>query len=312
MSSPHHVLFHTMVRPAHLLSLWVFAQVRLVAAVSNVSLESTALAASIVRHSPLDEPAEPHKLSVEAAPATPIEIHSVAEVRERVNSSASASLATLSSSEEVGHSNPEDGYVYHPEVSTAAGVADTSSSPIDTPPEMSTAPGPAGASPSSADASLSEQGDQGNAVQGEQSNTAEDGQNPPCKPCSSLIRGGGGPAGPPGPPGPRGPIGAPGETGVPGDRGPTGYAGPTGPRGPNGTNGTDGERGPTQSNGVPASAAKMQYLFIVVGLHVVISFLAYQVLKMNEAKYKQEAHLDELESKAAAFDFQQGKGGYGY
>jgi len=300
ISLPSYVLFHKMLSTVHLLLVWVTVQAGLAAAPANTHLESAALGAEVIRHSTLDnEAAATHPLkpqNVVAAAPHVVEIRSVAQERQRVDSNAHASLVTVSASGEVKQSNPQDGYEYSqlPAARYQPPAPDVGSPSI--------APGPA-------DTSLTQEGDQGHAAQGEKGN-ADEGcgkpGDPPCKPCSSLIRGGGGPAGPPGPPGPRGPIGAPGNTGVQGDRGPTGDPGPMGERGPNGTNGTIGKRGETQSSGIPASAAKIQYVFIIVGLHIFISFMAFQVLRMNEAKYKQQAHMDELESKAAAFDFQQG------
>lgn len=289
-----------MVRPIHLPLVWVFAQAGFATAPANTHLESTVLTAEIVRHGILinstsdkQATAQVHQLSLHSAAADPVQIHGEANERQHAESNDSASLATLSARGEVMQSNPHDGFV-DMHGAAAPGPAEASLS------EQSGQPG---------EQALIAQGAEGATAQGDQ--TAEGGKNPPCQPCSALIRGGGGPAGPPGPVGPRGPIGAPGPTGVVGPRGETGYSGPPGERGPNGTNGTNGTRGPTQLDGVPAGAAKIQYVFIVVGLHVCISFMAYQVLKINEQKYKQEAHLDELESKAAAFDMTQGgKGGY--
>jgi len=299
-----------MVRLLHLLLAWVFAQAGHALSPDNTHLESTPLTAEIMRHLHRIGPAldEEAPAPIRREPAELVEIQGAAMRKEGQHSESDASAsssATLSSDGEVKHSSPEDGYVYHPQVEQSNPQEEEQSSPL----TVGTPPGPADTSlteehSAPADMLLTEQ------ACADSGGTWREGNTPPCK-CSSLVRTQGGPAGPPGPTGPRGPLGAPGATGVPGERGERGYAGPKGEPGPNGTNGTDGPRGPTQENGVPPGAAKMQYVFIVVGLHVVISFCAYQVLRMNEQKYKAESHLDELESKAAAFDFQQGGGGGG-
>jgi len=287
-----------MVGPIRLSLVCAFVvQAGLAAAPANSLLEPTALGASIVRHdnSAMDKPAaspldthQPHQLNLHSATAITVETPGAAQRRQHMDSASSASLATISASGEVMLKNPEDGYVYPLKVGIQQAV-----------------PGPT-------DALLeghAAEGQEITSAQGEQSH-AGGGENP-CSPCTSLVRGGGGPVGPPGPVGPIGPVGAPGATGIAGPRGETGYPGPVGEMGPNGTHGANGTRGPAQLDGVPASAAKFQYVLIIVGLHIFISFMAYQVLKINEQRYKQEAHMDQLESKAAAFDFQQGAAGGG-
>lgn len=129
----------------------------------------------------------------------------------------------------------------------------------------------------------------------------------PCAPCAGAdsIIGGGGPAGPPGPPGARGPLGPPGATGVEGARGETGPSGPPGERGEPGIDGVPGKRGPTQKSLMPKDPATVTIVLAVAGLHVVISVLAYMVLKANEMKYKQRAKMDEMAAKSAAYDYSQ-------
>lgn len=261
----------------------------------SASVDKVAAAAPLVRQEqqqPVPGIPAKHEIDPPSVATDASKIHGAAQDRQ----AGGVSLVALSASGEAKQLNPEDGYAYPLRVAT-----DT----------LPAAQGPDDAS-LSVQSGHAEESEEGRVAEGQQSNEAEGGETKePCHPCTSLIRGGGGVAGPPGPPGPRGITGAPGSTGVAGERGETGYYGPPGPRGLNGTNGTNGTRGPTQLDGVPASAAKIQYVFFVVGAHVFISFMAYQVLKINEQKYKQEAHNDELEAKAAAFDFQQGGGGGG-
>lgn len=141
----------------------------------------------------------------------------------------------------------------------------------------------------------------------EKMKTGRNADGSPCAPCAGAdsIIGGGGPAGPPGPLGERGPPGNPGATGVEGARGETGVSGPHGPKGEPGINGVPGKKGPTQKSNMPKDPATVTIVLAVAGVHVVISMIAYMILKSNEMKYKQRAEMDEMAAKSAAYDYQQ-------
>lgn len=149
-------------------------------------------------------------------------------------------------------------------------------------------------------------------AEGHKMQTGRNADGSACPTCpQSLIRGGGGPAGPPGPPGQRGVPGPKGDTGVEGNRGGTGGMGGEGPQGPMGINGTEGEPGPEQKEGAPVSGAKIELVLAVVGGHIVISAIAFVVLRANEAKYKERAAMDQFAIKAQAYDMNSGGGGGG-
>jgi hypothetical protein len=91
--------------------------------------------------------------------------------------------------------------------------------------------------------------------------------------------------GPPGPPGPTGKQGPPGtREGPAGAEGAAGISGDKGPPGPPGKNGSVGKKGPPQKAGVPEGAVSIYVLGGVVAAHVMITGVAFCVLKAKQTK----------------------------